>query len=403
MIEDMPKETSSPFTPGFPVPVEFFVGRIPEVTHLRNKLISAQSGRLQVEFLIGERGIGKSSLASFVRILAEREHHMIGLHTFLGGVTSLEEMVRRVFDRLLKESVGTVWHEKVKKFFGNRIREVGLFGISVEFEAPAQDLRRMVHDFAPALRNLVDRVKDEKSGIFLVLDDINGLASSPDFANWLKSLVDEIATSQKPLPLYLLLVGLEERRQSLIELQPSLARIFDLVEIRAWSEEETRTFYQNAFPRIGMKVEEPALDLLTRFAGGLPVLAHEIGDAAFNLDTDGRIDEVDAANAVVVAADIVGRKHLEPQVFNAIRSPRYRSILRKLAKGPFGVGFERGEALKRLAREEVQVFDNFLRRMSQLGVVCRDPERGAGAYRFTNLLHYLYFQMEAERARETHE
>jgi hypothetical protein len=280
---------------------------------------------------------------------------------------------------------------------------VGLFGISVEFEAPAQDLRRMVHDFAPALRNLVDRVKDEKRGIFLVLDDINGLASSPDFANWLKSLVDEIATSQKPLPLYLLLVGLEERRQSLIELQPSLARIFDLVEIRAWSEEETRTFYQNAFPRIGMKIEEPALDLLTRFAGGLPVLAHEIGDAAFNLDTDGRIDKSDAASAVLAAADIVGRKHLEPQVFNAIRSPRYRSILRKLAKGPFGVRFERGEALKRLAREEVQVFDNFLRRMSQLGVVSKDPERGAGAYRFTNLLHYLYFQMEAERARETNE
>jgi hypothetical protein len=340
-------------------------------------------------------------LASFVKFLSERDHQVLGLHTFLGGVASLEEMVRRVFDRLLKESVGKSWHDKVRQFFGNHIREVGLFGISVEFGAPTQDLRRMVHDFAPALRNLVERVKEEKKGIFLVLDDINGLASSPDFANWLKSLVDEIATSRQPLPLCLLLVGLEERRQALIQLQPSLARVFDLVEIRAWSKEETATFYKNAFSSVGTAVEDGALDLLVRYTGGLPVLGHEIGDAAFTLDADGRIDQTDALNAVVAAADIVGRKHLEPQVFQAIRSTRYRSILRKLAITPFEDGFQRADVRKRLSGDEVSVFDNFLRRMSQLNVLSSDAEQGRGAYRFTNLLHYLYFWLEAERARKT--
>jgi hypothetical protein len=62
--------------------------------------------------------------------------------------------------------------------------------------------------------------------------------------------------------------------------------------------------------------------------------------------------------------------------------------------------FERGEVMKSLSRDEGRVFDNFLRRMSELMVIGRDPERGPGAYRFANLLHYLYFQMEAERARE---
>ncbi|MGQ9648193.1 MAG: AAA family ATPase [Thermodesulfobacteriota bacterium] len=399
----MPKDTSSPFTPGIPVPVEFFVGRIEEIERLREKVKSTERGRLEVGFLIGERGIGKSSLASFVRFLSEREHQMIGLHTFLGGVTSLEEMVRRVFDRLLKESAGTSWYEKIRQFFGNHIRQVDLFGISVEFGAPAQDLRRMVYDFAPALRNLMDRIRGEKKGIFLVLDDLNGLASSVDFSNWLKSLVDEIATSQKPLPLCLLLVGMEERRQELIRSQPSLARVFDLVEIRTWSKDETKSFYKNAFSKVSIEVEEDALDALTHFAGGLPVLAHEIGDAAFNLDKDGRIDGSDALKAITVAADIVGRKHLETQVFQAIRSTRYRSILRKLARAPFEVRFKRSEVRERLSGEEVKVFDNFIRRMSELGVVHRDVERGAGAYYFTNQLHYLYFWMEAARAKEIKE
>lgn len=395
----MSKDISSPFTPGLPVPPEFFVGRLAEVERLRKKVASAQGGRLEVGFLIGERGIGKSSLASFVRILSERDQ-VLGLHTFLGGVTSLEEMIRRIFDRLLKQSLGMSWHDKVRQFFGNHIREVGLFGISVEFGAPAQDLNRMVHDFAPALHNLADRIKDEKRGIFLILDDINGLAASLDFANWLKSLVDEIATSDRPLPVCLLLVGIEERRQALIELQPSLARVFELVEIRAWSPEETRTFYENAFSRVGIEMGGQALSVLVRFAGGLPVLAHEIGDAVFKEDEDGRINDEDALSGAMMAAEIVGRKHLEPQVFQAIRSARYRAILRKLAAQPFQVQFQRGQGLKRLSTEERKVFDNFLRRMTDLGVIVADPERGPGAYRFRNLLHYLYFGLEAERAKE---
>lgn len=393
----------SPFTPGFPVQVEFFVGRLAEVTRLKEKVTSIATGRLQVAFLCGERGIGKSSLASFVRFITERDAQVLGLHTFLGGVSSLGEMVRRVFDRLLKESVGKMWHQKVKDFFGNHIREVGLFGVSLEFGAPEKDLKRLVHDFAPALRNLKQRLGDEKKGILLILDDINGLASSVDFANWLKSLVDEVATTAEPLPLCLVLVGLEERRQTLISLQPSLARIFDLVEIRPWTKEETVEFYSNALSSVGVEIDQEALDILARYAGGLPVLAHEIGDAVFKVDQDDHIDRQDALGGVIAAADIVGRKHLEPQVFQAIRSRNYRAILRKAAVEPLQITFTRNELRAHLAGEEAKGLDNFLTRMKHLGVIRSDPDRGRGAYRFENHLHYLYFWLEAERAKEVQE
>ncbi len=389
----MPKEYS-PFTPGQPVPVEFFVGRVGEIGRLRTAIAESALGRLRVAFLSGERGIGKSSLASFVRYLGERDEQVLGLHTFLGGVVTLEEMVRRVFDRLLNESLGKTWHDKVKEFFGNHIRQVGLFGISVEFGPSERDLNRMVNDFAPALRKLLERLKDDTRGIFLVLDDLNGLATQEAFANWLKSLVDEISTSRHSLPLCLVLVGLEDRRQSLIERQPSLARVFDLVDIRPWNDVETRGFFQTAFTKVGMEVEDSALDFLTQYAGGLPVLAHEIGDAVFRIDEDSRIDRDDAARGVVAAAEIVGRKHLEPRVFQLIRSARYRAILRKVASH-LGMNFKRSDLRRRLSGEEAKVLDNFLTRMKDLGVLRADPEHGPGAYRFDNQLHNLYFEMEA--------
>ena len=397
----MPKDINSPFTPGRPVPIEFFVGRRDEVNRLRTKVRQSGTGRLEIGFVTGERGIGKSSLASLVRHLCEREHQVLGLHTFLGGITSLEEMVRRIFDGLLKESVGTSVYKKIEKFFGNHVRKVGLFGISVEFGAPERDLRRLAQDFAPALRNLIDSLEGEKSGILLILDDINGLATSAQFANWLKSLVDEVSTSSKPLPLCILVVGLEERRQSLIGLQPSLARVFDLVDIRAWRDKETRSFYDNAFSKAGVRVDKEALRILTRYAGGLPVLAHEIGDAAFLADDDSRIDRHDAIQAVVSAAEVVGRKHLEPQVFSSIRSSRYRGILRKIAREPFGETFTRAEVLEHLSKDETRVLDNFLGKMVELGVLVREPERGRGTYKFGTRLHYVYFAMEAERAQKS--
>jgi hypothetical protein len=394
----MPKEYS-PFTPGLPVPIEFFVGRKLEIDRLRTEVAEAAAGRLRLAFLAGERGIGKSSLAAFVRYLGERDHQMLGLHTFLGGVNTLEEMVRRVFDRLVKESIGKTWQAKIQKFFGNHIREVGLFGVTVEFGVSEKDLARMVNDFVPALRRLVEQLRDEKKGLFLVLDDINGLASSEAFANWLKSTADEIATSREPLPLCMLLVGLDERRQELILRQPSLARVFNVLEIKNWSDQETAEFFANSFGKVGMRVEEEALQLLCQYAGGLPVLAHEIGDATFRTSSEDRIDKNAATRGIIEAADIVGRKHLQPQVFQAIRSKHYRAMLRKLATDRLTVEFKRSDLRSLLSSQEQKVLDNFLRRMERLGVIRRVKEMGPGVYHFTNQLHHLYFRLEALRAR----
>jgi hypothetical protein len=243
----------------------------------------------------------------------------------------------------------------------------------------------------------------EKKAILIILDDVNGLADSSEFANWVKSFVDEIATSHQGLPLCLVLVGLEERRQSLVKLQPSLARVFDIIEIKTWSDEETKEFFQSTFSKVSVTVEQEALSFLSRFAGGLPVLAHEIGDATFKADEDNRIDEGDALNGVVTAADIIGRKYLEPQVFRAIRSVPYREILRKIAKKPFNVSFKISAVRPLLTEEQAKVFHNFLTRMKKLGVIQADPGAGPGSYRFGNHLHYLYFWLEAKRAERTKE
>ena len=388
----------SPFKPGQTVPLEFFVGRIAEIERLQSMVKASTQGQFKIGFISGERGIGKSSLASFVRYLSDSSCNAAGCHIHLGGVGELNEMVRKTFDRILNESIDKSWHQQAMEFFGDRVRKVGLFGFSLELNLEDRDLPTLSRNFVPSMRNLLDKLKGQKEALLLILDDINGLATSTDFANWLKSMVDEISTSEQEMPLCILVVGLEERRQELINGQPSLARVFELIDISPWSDDETSEFYQNAFRSMNAKIEEPELSRLVQFTGGLPVLAHEIGDAVWRTAQSSEINAKEVSQGIFIAAEIIGRKLLEPQIFRAIRSERYRSILRKMAGEP-QMYFRRAELVANLTEKEVKVVDSFLRRMKQLGAI--ETNVGVrGGYRFPNLLHALYFWLESEYAKD---
>ena len=112
MVDVNAKE--SPFSPGRPVPVEYFVARQKEIERIERAIQQASSGRNEDIFIIGERGIGKSSLAGFTRYLAEKEHGFVGAHCFLGGAKSLEDAIKAVFQRMLEECSDKSVFEKLK-------------------------------------------------------------------------------------------------------------------------------------------------------------------------------------------------------------------------------------------------------------------------------------------------
>ena len=146
------------------------------------------------------------------------------------------------------------------------------------------------------------------------------------------------------------------------------------------------------------KIEETDLSKLVRFTGGLPVLAHEIGDAVWRTAQSLNINAREVTQGISIAAEIIGRKLLEPQIFSEIQSERYRSILRKIAGEP-QMYFRRAELVENLTEREVNVVDNFLRRMKQLGAI-ETVAAVRGGYRFPNLLHALYFCLESEYAKD---
>jgi len=391
----MNNKENSPFTPGNPVPVELFVGRIEKIKEVIRYVKQTSSGKQENVFLTGDRGIGKSSLSSFLCDYVTTKENFLAIHVFLGTVSNLEELVRHIFDQLLKETRKHKWFDNISQLFGRYIRQVGLFDISVSFTPPDKDLKELVRNFPEALANILEKIKDEKKGLFIVLDDINGLAEKVEFANWYKSFVDQVATHYDNFPVFIMLAGLSEKRNILSTLQPSLMRIFRIVEIEKLTDEEVKYFFSSAFKKVNMKVKSDSMNLMVRYSSGLPILMHEIGDATFWLDTDNIINEKDDIGGIIEAAGRIGKKYLEPKFYGAVRSKYYRSIIRKFEKIPVSIHFTKREVEARLNENEKGVFNNFLKKLRDLGIIEPDMERGKGAYRFVNAIYPVYIWMES--------
>ncbi len=280
---------------------------------------------------------------------------MLGIHVFLGGVTALDELVRRVFDQLLKNTYMQSWFSKLKELFGDFIQEVRLFNISISFRPPDDRLEALVRDFPDALAAVVKKLEGTKRGLLVVLDDLNGLADQPEFANWYKSVVAHVATNSLRLPVLMVLCGLPERRDSLSRHQSSLLRIFRVSQIERLSNAEVEDFYWHAFQKVGLTVQQGAMRLMVDYCNGLPMLMQEIGDATYWANIDPTIDRSDAAKGIVEVARNVGKKYLDPSVYRAIRSRRYRAILDKLVDPPRET-FDKAKVEQRLTKDERKVF-----------------------------------------------
>lgn len=385
----------SPFYPGQPVPVDFFIGRMNEFNRIARAISQVELGKPQAIFLTGEYGIGKSSLASFMRYYAGKNNHILGIHVLLGGAETLEDIATKTVETVIKSQIyETTITEKIQNFLSKYIGKQELFGFNINLEALKADGPNISHGYLPFLRELLNRLKDNGiKGLMLILDEINGITGNPQFAHFIKTLVDENALSPNPLPLMLMLCGVEERRKEMIQHHQPIERIFDIVEIKPMNENEMKDFFNKTFNSVDMQVKDEVMSILCHYSAGFPKIMHIIGDVVFWIDKDNVIDRLDAIEGIFIAAEEIGKKFVDQQVYKALQSKDYRSILEKLGKAEFDLSFQKGIIERGLSDIEKRKFNNFLQRMKKLKVLRSGDERGE--YIFNSRLVRLYILLNS--------
>lgn len=382
----------SPFYPGSPAPPEIFVGRENEIDLITRYINQNAAGRQQHVFLYGDRGIGKSSLATYIMNIAENEKQMIGIHIVLDGTHDVETLVKEIIESLLKETKKEKWFNKVWEALN--IESVTINGgiVNATFNPSKKELENLTRKFPDTLKNIVDNIKNEKNGIFIILDDINGLTENAIFANWYKSFNDSVAIKYRDFPIFMMLVGLKEKRSALYKHNQSFIRIFKSSEIKALNNEEVKEFFYNTFNNIGITVENNAMELMVDYSSGMPTMMHEIGDAIFWLinEEDLIVTSRIATEGVLQAGNEIGRKYLQP---HNIQSEAYNSILKKLGKNLL-TEFTVDELKKILNEDEQKKVPAFLTRCKELKIIVQKESRGA--YKFVNNLYPIYYLIKPD-------
>ena len=389
----------SPFYPGQPVPVELFVGRISQIDRIMTRgVIQVAAGKPVALYVQGEYGIGKSSIAGYVQWLAERENGLHCIYVSLGAAHTLEDVGVAVLEATVRSGAFDPKRaEKIRDWLAKYIGEQSLFGLTIHTEALKKDAPAIASGMLPFLAQAFERLREAGvKGIFLVMDEINGVTANPKFAHFIKGLVDTNAMSREPLPLLLMLCGVEERRREMIRHHQPVDRIFDVVEVEAMNKLEMEEFFRRAFDSVQMSVNEDAMKSMIHWSAGFPKIMHLVGDAAYWIDKDGIVDHDDAIEAVLAAAEDVGKKYVDQQVYKALRSTDYHSILRKVAKTGLDMTFQRSEIAKGLTEAERRKLPNFLRKMRTLNVIRSGDIQGEYVFNVRMVRVYIWLSLGRE-------
>lgn len=384
----------SPFSPGQPIGPEAFTGRGTLVERIRQRGIGqVRAGKSVAMFVQGEYGIGKSSVARYGLSMAQKLGGLLGIYVSLGRAQSMDDFGAEFLEATVQTGVRShLPEDKIKDWLGRYIKQVKLLGVEIDVKALRDDAGKFTSPRAVLnlLRETLRRLDARGRGVFLILDEINGISANPLFAHFLKDLIDINAIDDDPVPLLLMLCGTEARRFDLIRSHRPVDRIFDVLSVGPMADGEIREFYEAAFRSAQMTIDPAALDLFVHYSGGLPKVMHEIGDAAYFLDLDAKVDLDDARKAIEQAAFEVGRKYVEPEVVDALKSRSYRSLLDKLASIE-GDEFTRDALVAESTDDEARKVDNFLRRLKKLNVI--RPGESPGEYAFNVRMFHAYLSL----------
>ena len=388
---DLTKEfPDSPFEPGHPVSPDKFKGRKKDIIKIIRYLPKVvNKGIPQHFFITGKRGMGKTSFVKYIGNFAEDNYQMVHIYVNNEGSNTLDELIQNLVEKMFKEFNKETWGKKIINSFVDNIDEINIKGVGISLKNKPELVGNIKNNFADFLINTCKELKDKK-GIFIVIDDINRLSDTPDFANWYKGLFETLYFDEEVIPVSFSLVSYQDKFEKLCNQNPSFARIFNLIEIDYLDDEDIKEFYLDTFCRYNIKfTEDKYLNEMVYYSWGMPLIMQQIGDAVFWNSLDGEIDENNAYSGIINAALELGNKQIRNKL-NKIKNPNSLGILYKLGKNE-KMEFKNSEVKAFLSDSEINAFDDFLNEMHDLDIIESVGKEDNGEYAFVNRLYFVYF------------
>ncbi len=322
---------TNPFRPGQPIDPKYFGGRKKELDIFEECLNYSSTGNLHHLAVMGERGIGKSSLLRKYDDLATDRGFLAvrrELDTTVDSINSLMEFMLYA----LKASCTSIFSARMKassrtrKFFQNYSLNVSIMGsgVSVQRQGGVSLLQDVFYD---EFARVWAEVKNEIPAIVFLLDEAERLQQIEGSWSFLRTLFTRFAESN--MNYMLVVAGKLDLFRGIREIHSPMERFFLPLEIKEMVLDETREILERPMEAFQRKFKSDAVQKVYEKSGGHPYVVQTFGFFAFETgekNLDARV--FDSIVPVVMS-------RLSVQLFKErfdSASPKEREILGGLAK-----------------------------------------------------------------------
>lgn len=273
------------FSPAAPIArQDLFAGRHEQM----ETLIDVAFERGQHAVVFGERGVGKTSMATVMTMVFGARATKLAVKINCDVTDTYDTIWRKVLDEI-DFIAGT--SENISRDIGTRLRAIAA-GVQKAGPLLPNDVRKILRRITTIKECVVfidefERLRDRKSTAL--------------FADTLKMLSDQ------QVPATIILVGVADNIQELLSEHRSIERALVQVYMPRMSTEELQEVVRHALQLADMSIQDAGLELITSISQGLPHFTHLIAQGAARTAIDQGEASITAAHVEKALATLVNK------------------------------------------------------------------------------------------------
>lgn len=381
--------TRNPFTPGLPINPNQFVGRKEEIKIFLQSLDQSFYGNPQNLAIMGDRGIGKSSLLRKFENIAKNENCLVIRRDIDASVDSLQMLAYFIL-RALKEEGKNFFsgRKKAKNVVSNFFQKYKIsiaisgFGGSIERIPPVA----VQEEFYKELAEIAQNIQSSVPAIVIMLDEAEHIQNIEGAWGFIRSVFTRLLENDHHF--FVIVCGKLGLFRNIKEIFSPMERFFFPREIGLLTSEETIEAIKRPMTANDMTITKQVEKLLVEYTDGHPFVIQVFGYYLFELgerDIDIKLFRKELPNIL---------ERLKIQVFKDrynSASPKERKILNFMAYSQNDV-FKPSEIIDSLKMRGIR---NLLLRLVEKDCLKRVDR---GKYAFFHKLFKLYIQSEVKSA-----
>lgn len=401
----------NPFNPNSTVTPTLFAGRGEIVLSMLRKLEQVKNGLSSSFVFEGERGIGKTALAKFVKYMATTNSSDWGNLNFLTTYYAVEK--DQSFEYVLQTSLNQLTDQlpsatldrlskRVGAIFKNGKFSIGAFGAALEVDISKEEReikQQHLKDIAVSIfTNILKGLEEgqaSNSGILIIIDEIHNLKDINGVAMLLRNIVTTLDVNELGRVSFLA-IGYPDGIERFFTGDPSAKRHFDPIKLECMRNNEAKEILKKGFDKINVTYEETDLDKYIGYAGGYPHAVQILGHHLVEVDRDNNINADDWGQAISkTAIELISKDFSNMYRFNK------RPYQKELTMDILAV------AGKPISKAELQELANdtnpnrTFRELKKIGAIIEDKDDGkislsSPLFNMAILL-YLYPRFEKDR------